>query len=788
MSDSNKDAVSPSDTRPALHDAEASATEKGKGTGKADSERVVEYLRQRLATVVAAGITSPTAPVVDYVERSHFSMDLDDESGLEDWSGYSGSENGGGTGSEGAYPDLRVVSWEEQELDPAWIIDRYCSWQEDDLEDAMLEEGEGSEVNRLLSEEWRDWNEGRGRGIGIGVGSTRGMNRGADATSRDSLTMKRLARVAKTMPVFALPMRPSRSPSPAVSGASPQSESMHDRMSSSNTLVERISPVTPPIMSPGVLSPRILSGHTSVEEPRFILDLVHDNSFHATTAFLLGLDFGCDVFEMAERFHQGQLSVLENTNGIASLTSSPLPDVQDSISHPSNLDENPVLKTLETLDISWKVFTSKAAVQKYLNTSVPPDEPWDFGICFDRGNGSQHCVVMHARGIKRTYTDHLIVREGAPAGNDVLAPGCKHLFWWCRPHPQWKEANLERRARAKVLEEHYEEAKKRIDQFKEKKAGWMRVALQESYSQLLLDHPERIRTTGKFSIHSMNIVLQLAEISELLGFMLEADDWNAELVRRRAKRLGHASIHTCHARYRHSQILYRMDEFDRARDVSRANLLALNEFDNTYPLVAKQNILECAIAMKRRRVDQALKVVEHLWSIEKNHPSDLKTREMALEILYAAHSFKREYSDAEGYKRKQIEMYEAGYGTLRQKGQCYYQLAVCLRRQERFLEGVEAAKKAISIFKECLGAADEDMFDATQLLGNCLFDLKDWNKARFYIDKAVKGYTATLGSEADKTEKARETLRVLEKNAQIKQGLAERLVQQAEKNKRKRKF
>ncbi len=115
-------------------------------------------------------------------------------------------------------------------------------------------------------------------------------------------------------------------------------------------------------------------------------------------------------------------------------------------------------------------------------------------------------------------------------------------------------------------------------------------------------------------------------------------------------------------------------------------------------------------------------------------------------------------------------------------------MAVCLRRQERFLEGVEAAKKAISIFKECLGAADEDMFDATQLLGNCLFDLKDWNKARFYIDKAVKGYTATLGSEADKTEKARETLRILEKNAQIKQGLAERLVQQAEKNKRKRKF
>ncbi|KAE9375056.1 hypothetical protein N431DRAFT_224106 [Stipitochalara longipes BDJ] len=787
MSDSNKDIVSPSDTRPARHDAEASATEKGKGNGEADSERVVEYLRQRLATVVAAGITSPTAPDVDYVERSHFSMDLDDESGLEDWSGCGGSENSGSARSETAYPNLRAVSWEDNELDPAWIIDRYCSWQEEDLEDAMLKEGEGSEVNRLLSEEWRGWNEGKEREIGIGEGSGRGRSGGADVTSRDSLTMKRLARVTKTMPVFTLPVRPSRSPSPAPPGASPRSESKHDRMSSSNTLVEVASPATPPIMSPGVLSPRILSGHADVQEPVLTLDLVHDTSFHATTAFLLGPDFGCDVLEMTERFHQGQLSVLENTNSTPFL-SSPRPDAPDSSSHPINPDVDSVLKTLETLDISWKVFKSKASVQKYLNTSVPPDEPWDFGICFDRGNGSQHCVVMHARGIKRTYTDHLIVREGTPAGNDVLAPGCKHLFWWCRPHPQWKEANLERRARAKILEGHYEEAKKSIEQFKEKKAGWMKVALQQSYTQLLLDHPERNRTTGKFSIHSMNIILQLAEISELLRFMSEADDWNAELVRRRAKRLGHASIHTCHARYRHAQLLYRMNEFERARDISRENLLALIDFDHTYPLVAKQNILDCAIAMKRRRVDQALKVVEHLWAIETNHPSDLKTKEMALEILYAAHTFKREYVEAEGYKRRHIDMFESGYGKLRQKGQCYYHLAVCLRRQGKFLEGVEASKKAISIYKECLGAADEDLFDATQLLGNCFFDLKDWNKAIFYIDKAVKGYTVALGSKADKTEKARETLKVLEKNAQVKQGLAERLAQQAEKNKKKRKF
>jgi tetratricopeptide (TPR) repeat protein len=567
------------------------------------------------------------------------------------------------------------------------------------------------------------------------------------------------------------------------------SSSTHDRVSSSNTLVEVTSPSTPPVMSPGILSPRIRSTHGE-DQPILTLDLVHDNSFHAATAFLLGPDFGCDILKMAERFKQGQISVRENTNGITFMPPSPDPELQlgGSTSRPIRKSEDPVLKILETLDMSWKVFRSKAAVQKYLNTSVPPDEPWDFGICFDRGNGTQHCVVMHARGVKRTYTDHLIVREGLPAGNDVLSEGCKHLFWWCRPHPQWKEASLELRARAKTLEEHYEEAKKRIEQFKEKKAGWMKVALQQSYSQLLLDFQERTRTTGKFSIHSMNTVLQLAEASELLGFMSEADQWNRELVRRRGKRLGLESIHTCQARYRYSQLLYNMKEYDRARDVSRENLAMLKDFDNTYTLVAKQNILECAIAMKRRRVDQALEVVEHLWSIETNHPSDLKTKEMALEILYAAHSFKREFAEAEVYKRKHIEMYEAGYGTLRGKGQCYYHLAVCLRRQEKFNEAVDASKTAIRIYKECLGAADEDLFDATQLLGNCLFDLKDWNKARFYIEKAVKGYTVALGSKADKTEKAKETLKVLEKNAQIKQGLAERLAQQAEKNKRKRRF
>lgn len=174
MCDGNKDIVSPSDTPSAQNDMQIDGSKEG-----GDNERVVEYLRQRLATVVAAGIQ--TTPDEEIIERSHFSMDLDDESGLEDWSNYGGSsDNGGGTGSEPAYPNLRTVSWEDDELDPAWIIDRYCSWQEADLEDAMLEEGEGSEVNRLLSAEWREWIEGRE--IGIGEGSGRGRNAAAAAT------------------------------------------------------------------------------------------------------------------------------------------------------------------------------------------------------------------------------------------------------------------------------------------------------------------------------------------------------------------------------------------------------------------------------------------------------------------------------------------------------------------------------------------------------------------------------------------------------------------------------
>jgi hypothetical protein len=184
MHDNNKDIVSPSDTAPP-HDDEVQTNGSEKGSGEAENERVVEYLRQRLASVVAAGVP-PETDADPYVERSHFSMDLSDESGMEDWSAYEGSENGGGTGtgSEAAYPNLRAVSWEVDELDPAWIIDRYCSWQEADLEDAMIEEGEGSEVNRLLSQEWRGWNEGREKEIGIGEGSGRGGNVGADANSR----------------------------------------------------------------------------------------------------------------------------------------------------------------------------------------------------------------------------------------------------------------------------------------------------------------------------------------------------------------------------------------------------------------------------------------------------------------------------------------------------------------------------------------------------------------------------------------------------------------------------
>jgi hypothetical protein len=185
MCDCNKETVSPRGTPPSHGKVQVQAN----GGEGSPNERVVEYLRQRLATVVAAG--AHPEPVEDYMERSHFSMDLSDDGGVEDRSAFGGSDNGGGTGTpaEAAYPNLRTVSWEDDELDPSWIIDRYCSWQESDLEDAMMEEGETCEVNRLLSEEWREWNEAGGerereREIGIGEGSGRGRKAGADANPK----------------------------------------------------------------------------------------------------------------------------------------------------------------------------------------------------------------------------------------------------------------------------------------------------------------------------------------------------------------------------------------------------------------------------------------------------------------------------------------------------------------------------------------------------------------------------------------------------------------------------
>ncbi len=185
MCDCDKKTVSPGDKAPSHDEIQANG-------GEGSEDRVVEYLHQRLATVVAAG-THPEPPE-DYIERSHFSMDLSGDSGIEDQSAFGESDNGGGSGTpaEAAYPNLRTVSWEDDELDPAWIIDRYCSWQEPDLEDAMVEEEEASEVNRLLSEEWRERNEAGGGGererererereIGIGEGSGCRRRAGTDA-------------------------------------------------------------------------------------------------------------------------------------------------------------------------------------------------------------------------------------------------------------------------------------------------------------------------------------------------------------------------------------------------------------------------------------------------------------------------------------------------------------------------------------------------------------------------------------------------------------------------------
>ncbi|KUJ19618.1 uncharacterized protein LY89DRAFT_716166 [Mollisia scopiformis] len=118
----------------------------------------------------------------------------------------------------------------------------------------------------------------------------------------------------------------------------------------------------------------------------------------------------------------------------------------------------------------------------------------------------------------------------------------------------------------------------------------------------------------------------------------------------------------------------------------------------------------------------------------------------------------------------------------------YFELATCLNRQDRLEESVDAAKSALEFYKESenMKRYQESVCDVYNLLGKLYFDLQEWNKAIFYLEKAAHGYASKLGSRDEKTVKARELLKVLEKSVRIRQGLAERLVKDREKAKPKK--
>lgn len=509
-------------------------------------------------------------------------------------------------------------------------------------------------------------------------------------------------------------------------------------------------------------------------------DTLHE-SFWATTSILLGPDFDLDAEALTNR-----------STGLLVFQSDPAPlkrrksdsDLQNAKDRSTKLEGARLKKNIESLGMSWRWFTDATAVQTFMHDELPERTTWDFGVCFERLNKTRHCVVMKARGKKRKFMDHLHVREGVSAGRDVLGAGSRPRFWWCRPHHTSSEMDERRVSLDTRMDDRYEDAKRRILAAKEKKIG-AEIALQHSRDKLLKDLHERKRSTGRYSIKSMNTILQLGSICETLGNLEEAARWNGQLVKLRAHRLGQKSHHTCYARYRQAELLIKMEKYDDAIIVARENVKEMLDFSPSHALVWKQNIQACVISMKRRRIDQALEVEEHLWNLEKWHPEDLVTKDTGFEVAVEAYTFRREYNRVEKYLRKQIALYETGYGLKRRKADCQYRLSICLTKQAKLEQVVLEIRSCITTLKECeLGPKDDSILDAYALLGQTHFALREWNKAKYYCEKVVEGYTAVLGSKNEKTKKAKGTLSSLNKAIKIKAGLADRLLKHSQKTKK----
>lgn len=509
---------------------------------------------------------------------------------------------------------------------------------------------------------------------------------------------------------------------------------------------------------------------------------VPDDSFWATSAALLGPDFDFNSRTLVERVEAARAGREAKYKNIAVLTDSSQPSTADIPIIPPEL-----IISLESLGMSWKWFTEESHVKKYISNRVPNADPWDFGVCLAHEDGRLQCLVMHAQGPARTYSEPTAFR-GLQLDANIIVAGCKPVFWWCRPHPQWSEANRGRFARGKKMDAQYAFAKRNIQAFISVDSPETRFALRQSRQDLSKDVEARERATGRYSVATMNTILQLSTINELLSFLDESERWAAELVKRRTNRVGRNNEHTCAARYKHSQLLLKMQRYDDAKRVATQNFEGLLNLAPSNILVTKQNIQNCAIACKRRRLDQALEVVEHLWTLERWHPSDRATKELGLEVLVEIHTLRGHFDRVEEYLRKQIALYDTTYGSKSSLGHLYYSLGSALNSQQKEEDAVRELRKCAAVYKDMgLEPHDIEVIQVNELLGEVLASLKEWNKARQCLEVANNGATLAWGSEDPRALKARGNLEALDERIKLKGGLAERLVKHRDKERGKEK-
>jgi len=394
---------------------------------------------------------------------------------------------------------------------------------------------------------------------------------------------------------------------------------------------------------------------------------------------------------------------------------------------------------------------------------------------------------MHAQGPARTYSEPTDV-GGLHLDANMLVSGSTPVFWWCRPHPQWSEVNRGRFARAKKMDTQYAFAKRNILAFKMLDSPETRFALRQSRQDLLNDVEARERSTGRYSVTTMNTILQLSTINELLSFLDESERWAAELVRRRIVRVGRNNEHTCAARYKHSQLLLKMQRYDDAHRVAMQNADGVNDLLPTNLLVTKQNIQNCAIACKKKRFDQALEVMGHLWTLERFHPNDRATRELGLEVLVEVHGLRGQVERVEEYLRRQISLYDTTYGNKSSLGNLYFSLGSALSSQSKYESAARELRKSTAVYKDIgLEPHDVEVVEAYALLGEVLVSLKEWGKARQALEKAANGATLAWGSKDPRALKAKYRLEDLDNRGKSKGGLVEKLVKHRDKERERAK-